>query len=239
MNYLRHGELLCPDDKILRNELLNEASFYQVQGIISQLQDPFTKLSRIIKNGDHGSTVMSWLPSVASCTLIFRASSDGETAGDFHRCCDNKGPTLIVIQSEENIFGGYTSKSWTSRKCLIKYILVLRWKELNLPNRTRRAFSSCPYLSLSSSLLPSSSLSSSSSPSDNHRAPSHHHHHHRYRYQRWRPVKQYTNHDLLVMSLVRYDQANGFQLRVSLFVKGNKTQPKQHKYYFVLTHIFS
>ena len=41
---------------------------------------------------------------------------------------------------------------------------------------------------------------------------------------------------LLVMSLVRYDQANGFQLRVSLFVKGNKTQ---HKYYFVLTHIFS
>lgn len=126
LNYLRHGELLCPDDKILRNELLNEASFYQVQGIISQLQDPFTKLSRIIKNGDHGSTVMSWLPSVASCTLIFRASSDGETAGDFHRCCDNKGPTLIVIQSEENIFGGYTSKSWTSRKCLIKYILVLR-----------------------------------------------------------------------------------------------------------------
>ena len=43
---------------------------------------------------------------------------------------------------------------------------------------------------------------------------------------------------LLVMSLVRYDQANGFQLRVSLFVKGDKTQPKQHKYYFVLTHIF-
>ena len=127
MNYLRHGELLCPDDKILRNELLIEASFYQVQGIISQLQDPLTKLSRIIKNGDHGSTVMSWLPSVASCTLIFRASSDGKTAGDFHRCCDNKGPTLIVIQSEENILGGYTSKSWTSRKCLIKYILVLRW----------------------------------------------------------------------------------------------------------------
>ena len=125
LNYLRHGELLCPDDKTLRNQLLNEASFYQVQGIISQLQDPFTKLSRIIKNEDHGSTVKSWLPSAASFSLIFQASSDGKSAADFHRCCDNKGPTLVVIQSGEYIFGGYTSKSWTSRKCLIKYIFKM------------------------------------------------------------------------------------------------------------------
>ena len=124
LNYLRHGELLCPDDKMLRNELLNEASFYQVQGIISQLTESLTKLSKIITENSQASTVMSWLPSGASCTLIFRASSDGKSGADFHRCCDNKGPTLIVIQSKEYIFGGYTSKSWTSRKCLIKYILV-------------------------------------------------------------------------------------------------------------------
>ena len=124
MNYLRHGELLCPDDKILRNQLLNEASFYQVQGVISQLKESLTKLhvSKII-NEVQASTVMSWL-STDACTLIFRASCDGKTAGDFHRCCDNKGPTLIVIQSGEYIFGGYTSKSWTSRKCLIKNVLV-------------------------------------------------------------------------------------------------------------------
>ena len=113
---------------MLRNQLLNEASFYQVQGIISQLKESLNKLhvSRIITNEDHSSTVMSWLPSGASCTLIFRASTDGKTAADFHRCCDDKGPTLIVIQSGEYIFGGYTSKSWTSRKCLIEDILVLR-----------------------------------------------------------------------------------------------------------------
>ena len=126
LNYLRHGELLCPDDKILRNELLNEASFYQVQGIISQLKEPFTKLSRIIKNEDHVFTIKSWLPSGASFTLIFQASSDGKSAEDFHRCCDNKGPTLVVIQSGQYIFGGYTSKSWTSRKCLIKYIFKMK-----------------------------------------------------------------------------------------------------------------
>ena len=149
LNYLRHGELLCPDDKTLRNQLLNEASFYQVQGIISQLQDPFTKLSRIIKNEDHSFTIKSWSPSGASFTLIFRASSDGKTAADFHRCCDNKGPTLIVIQSEEYIFGGYTSKSWTSRKCLIKYIFKMNCilsSELNLPRLAWRAFSSSFHL---------------------------------------------------------------------------------------------
>ena len=97
LNYLRHGELLCPDDKMLRNELLNEASFYQVQGIISQLTESLITLSKIIMENSQASTVMSWLPSGASCTLIFRASNDGQTASDFHRCCDNKGPTLIVI----------------------------------------------------------------------------------------------------------------------------------------------
>ena len=128
LNYLRHGELLCPDDKMFKNELLNEASFYQVQGIISLLTEGSITLSKIIMEKSQASTVMSWLPSGASCTLIFRASSDGKSAADFHRCCDNKGRTLIVIQSGEFIFGGYTSKPWTSRKCLIKYILVLRWK---------------------------------------------------------------------------------------------------------------
>ena len=126
MNYLRNGELLFPENKILRKELLNEADFYQIQGIIAQLSENLTKLSKIIKNEDHGFTVMSWFPPCASCTLLFRARIDGKTAADFHRCCDNKGPTLIVIQSGGNIFGGYTSKSWASRKCLIKCNVVYR-----------------------------------------------------------------------------------------------------------------
>ena len=146
LNYLRHGELLCPDDKILRNQLLNEASFYQVQGIISQLKGPLTKLSKILKNEDHGSTVKSWLPSAASFTLIFQASSDGKSAADFHRCCDNKGPTLVVIQSGEYIFGGYTSKSWTSRKCLIKYIFKMSCILSSELNFLWRAFSSSFHL---------------------------------------------------------------------------------------------
>lgn len=121
LNYLRNGELLFPENKILRRELLNEADFYQVRGIIARLSENLTKLSKIITNEDHGFTVLSWLPPCASCTLLFRARIDGKTAADFHRYCDNKEPTLIVIQSGEYIFGGYTSKSWTSRMCSINF----------------------------------------------------------------------------------------------------------------------
>ena len=119
MNYLRNGELLCKDDK-LKEELLVEAKFYQVQGIIDQLEEetsvsPRLQLTSLIINDEnHLSAVMSWLPPNATCSLLFRASTDGETPADFHRCCDGKGPTLVVVKSGEYIFGGYTSKSWES-----------------------------------------------------------------------------------------------------------------------------
>jgi hypothetical protein len=47
--------------------------------------------------------------------LIYKASRDGFDANAFHTRCDNKGPTLTVIQSNNNyLFGGYTSIPWTS-----------------------------------------------------------------------------------------------------------------------------
>ena len=127
MNYLRNGELLCKDDK-LKEELLKEAKFYQVQGIINQLEEetsvspPRLQLSSlIINNENHLSAVMSWLPPNATCSLLFRASTDGKKPADFHRCCDGKGPTLVVVKSGKYIFGGYTSKSWESGMQSIYY----------------------------------------------------------------------------------------------------------------------
>jgi len=117
LNYLRDGELLCPKDETVQEELLKEAKFYQVQGIIEQLEVKSPGLlgcSLIIKNETHQSALQSWLPPNATCSLLYRASTDGNTPADFHRCCDNKGPTLVLIKSGEYIFGGYTSKSWES-----------------------------------------------------------------------------------------------------------------------------
>ena len=116
MNYLRNGELFCPTDKMVRKELLAEAKFYQVEGMIAHLEGNSLKASIILKSESHRSAVMSWLSSGASCSLLYRASIDGESPQDFHRCCDNRGPTLVMIQSGEYIVGGYTSKSWQSRK---------------------------------------------------------------------------------------------------------------------------
>ena len=119
MNYLRNGQLILSDDRI-KEELLEEAKFYQVQGIIEQLEEKTATSpgllgsSLIVTNETHQSALQSWLPLNATCSLLYRASTDGKTPADFHRCCDNKGPTLMLIKSGEYIFGGYTSKSWES-----------------------------------------------------------------------------------------------------------------------------
>ena len=47
--------------------------------------------------------------------LLFKASDHDYSEDKFHKLCDNKGATVTIIQSDYgNIFGGYTSKSWTS-----------------------------------------------------------------------------------------------------------------------------
>ena len=122
LNYLRNDELFCPDDKTFRKELLAEARFYQLQGMIVCLRD-LAGNSVILENENLLSIVSSWLPSGSIFSLLFRASADGMSRDDFHRCCDNKGPTLVIAKSETYIFGGFTSKPWASRefaffKCL-------------------------------------------------------------------------------------------------------------------------
>lgn len=121
LNYLRNGVLHSPNDRTVLEDLLVEARFYQVQGLIAQLEREMypLKSSVIIKDERHRKAVMSWLPPGASCSLLFRASTHGGTPEDFHRCCDYEGATLVVIQSREYICGGYTSKSWESPDSVI------------------------------------------------------------------------------------------------------------------------
>ena len=45
--------------------------------------------------------------------LIFRMSENGTKSQDFHKYCDNKGPTLILVKTTKNkIFGGFTPLNW-------------------------------------------------------------------------------------------------------------------------------
>ena len=45
-----------------------------------------------------------------------RDAQDSKDYASFHQKCDNKGPTLIVIQSKKynHVFGGYANISWKS-----------------------------------------------------------------------------------------------------------------------------
>ena len=46
--------------------------------------------------------------------LLHRASEHEYTPESFHKHCDSKGPTLVIIKSSKGwIFGGYTTQSWS------------------------------------------------------------------------------------------------------------------------------
>ena len=48
--------------------------------------------------------------------LIYRGTRDGDSSKNFHEKCDNQGPTITLIKNEKgNIFGGFSSISWTSQ----------------------------------------------------------------------------------------------------------------------------
>lgn len=47
--------------------------------------------------------------------LLYRATRDGFGADAFHAKCDNRSPTITIIQTTDGyVFGGYTQASWTS-----------------------------------------------------------------------------------------------------------------------------
>ena len=50
--------------------------------------------------------------------IDFKASEYDEIGEAFHKCCDDKGPTLTIIKCTNGcIFGGYTTQSW-SGECI-------------------------------------------------------------------------------------------------------------------------
>jgi len=56
-----------------------------------------------------------WAVSKKMGGVLYKASRDGDSASEFHSACDNKGPTVVIVQTTSGaIFGGYTDVSWTS-----------------------------------------------------------------------------------------------------------------------------
>ena len=156
LNFLRTGKLTLPEGATFTTELEEEAEFYQIQGLIDALRaakltvtnkactpdEPFRK-STILTNVEHRKILKGWLPRamVGEWRLLFRASRDGFAASAFHSKCDNKGPTVTVVKSGANIFGGFTEKPWTKHpagKFLLQLIIIYTSKRY--PNELPDAF---------------------------------------------------------------------------------------------------
>ena len=89
---------------------LNERERKEIRGCF--YQPKFVNLSKIIDNNEYDKCLQKWVGDY-KWRLIYRASEQGYTGKSFHRYCDTKGPTLIVIKSSGGwIFGGYTTRSW-------------------------------------------------------------------------------------------------------------------------------
>ena len=69
-----------------------------------------------IVNQQYDDKLREWLGNDYKWRLLYRASEHDYTAKSFHKCCNDKWPTLIVIKSSGGwIFGGYTTQSWSGR----------------------------------------------------------------------------------------------------------------------------
>ncbi|CAF5107546.1 unnamed protein product [Rotaria sp. Silwood1] len=103
------------NDETLLNSLFLEAEYFHLHVLMNILTTMFFPNGTLLQpehkkklNEFYGKINQQW-------ELIYKASRDGFDAATFHLCCDNQGPTMTIIQSNNNyLFGGYTSIPWTS-----------------------------------------------------------------------------------------------------------------------------
>ncbi|KAG9306435.1 hypothetical protein G9A89_003545 [Geosiphon pyriformis] len=101
-------------------------------GRISLLPSLFNSVSTLLK-AKHIRRISAWIEGNDKMTppratsqyelkLLLRGSRDGFTPADFHRLCDKKGATIIVIKvkGSGNMIGGYNPVSWDPRNPWIK-----------------------------------------------------------------------------------------------------------------------
>ena len=94
-------------------EKVNE--LYKIIEILSFLQNNST----IIKNEpEKEKAIRNWInpnKEILEFKLLFKMSKDGYNCEDFHRCCDNKGETLLLFETDKNYkFGAYTPLNWVT-----------------------------------------------------------------------------------------------------------------------------
>lgn len=103
-------------DSITFSNLITSLEKYTKQ--INKLESPVYRTdalslmsSKILKKSEEVEILSKWIhrDGIVDYNLIYRGSEDGYGAEDFHRCCDNVTPLVVVIESDCGCrFGGFT-----------------------------------------------------------------------------------------------------------------------------------
>ncbi len=105
------------DDTELLNDLdaihCNDSSIrFKISSYYFKNPSEFLPDTQIV-NQQYDDKLREWIGDY-KWKLLYRASEHGYSGESFHKYCDDKGPTLVVIKSSEGwIFGGYTTQSWS------------------------------------------------------------------------------------------------------------------------------
>jgi hypothetical protein len=87
-----------------------------------EILNNFVINSSIINDMNDSSLIIDWIKEIINKDLInfesiFKMSENGSKSEDFHKLCDNKGPTLTIIKTTKNkVFGGFTPLNWNSNE---------------------------------------------------------------------------------------------------------------------------
>lgn len=117
---------------------------------IEPIQIKDLKSSKILEGKEEYAFINSLFSKKPFFNLIYSATRDGSYPEDFHRKCDNKGPTITLIKTNDNRkFGGYISKNRqygneneVSEKDKNAFIFTInKRKKYNIKNENTNAFS--------------------------------------------------------------------------------------------------
>ena len=103
---------------LMTREVINEAQFYGVACFDMYAVGGFVSSKILQYHISHQRKLLEWLnqeDQPNSMQLVYSAELDGWDAKDFLKNCDGISPTLVLMLSPYgNIFGGYTTKPWSS-----------------------------------------------------------------------------------------------------------------------------
>jgi len=118
LEYLRNGDMLVQSrDWSVRSQVLADAEFFQLP---ESLED-YLRWSSLRDGIDLSFSEFSFLNKELKAVskelggLLYQASKDDDSSGNFHSRCDSKGATVVIIETTAgNMFGGFTDQAWSS-----------------------------------------------------------------------------------------------------------------------------